>query len=179
LKLSVREIEKRDIEKIADYWLHSTPEHLTGMGVDLAKLPAREEWIKMLNDQLGSSIEEKKSYCIIWEADGNAVGHCNINKIVFGDNAYMHLHIWQNGLRKKGAGQELVKKTLPWFFEKYQLKTLFCEPYALNPAPNKLLEKIGFEFVKEHITIPGYLNFEQPVKLWKLSSDKFNGINQQ
>jgi RimJ/RimL family protein N-acetyltransferase len=63
--------------------------------------------------------------------------------------------------------------TLPLFFERLQLKKLYCEPYALNSAPNKSLEKVGFEFIKEYITIPGSLNFEQPVKRWELSYEKF------
>lgn len=53
------------------------------------------------------------------------------------------------------------------------MKKLYCELYALNPAPNKTLEKVGFTFIKEHITVPGLLNFEQPVKLWELSYDYF------
>lgn len=63
--------------------------------------------------------------------------------------------------------------TLPYFFNKLQLKRLYCEPYALNPAPNKTLEKVGFTFVKEHLTIPGSLNFEQPAKLWELTYNDF------
>lgn len=38
-----------------------------------------------------------------------------------------------------------------------------------NPAPNKTLKKAGFELVKEYVTTPGPINFEQPVKLWCLS----------
>ena len=57
------------------------------------------------------------------------------------------------------------------------LKILYCEPYSLNPAPNHTLKKIGFEFVKENITIPGFLNFEQKVNLWKLTCEKFKTLN--
>ena len=89
----------------------------------------------------------------------------------------MHLHMWNSGLRKKGHGTTFIKMTLPWYFEKYHLQSLYCEPYALNPAPNKTMEKAGFEFVKEYVTIPGRFNFEQPVKLWKMSYDRFKQIN--
>jgi RimJ/RimL family protein N-acetyltransferase len=110
----------------------------------------------------GQSIEEKKSYCIIWLVDDTPVGHSNINKIVFGEEAFMHLHIWDNTIRKKGFGTEMVKRTLPYFFNNYKLRNLYCEPYALNAAPNKTLEKVGFEFVKQYTTTPGWINFEQP-----------------
>jgi RimJ/RimL family protein N-acetyltransferase len=60
----------------------------------------------------------------------------------------MHLHLWYPDKRIKGMGVQLVKKSLPYFFNNLHLKTLYCEPYALNPAPNKTLPKVGFEFVK-------------------------------
>jgi RimJ/RimL family protein N-acetyltransferase len=174
--LSVREIRQQDIEPITQYWLGSDAAFLEAMGVDIKKIPASNEWREMLMEQLSQSIEEKRSYCIIWEVDGKPVGHSNINKITFGEEAYMHLHIWNTEIRKKGFGSAFIKLTLPWFFEKFRLKKLYCEPYALNPAPNKTLEKTGFEFVKEYITTPGSLNFEQPVNRWVLSFDHFKKL---
>ncbi len=171
--LSVREIQASDIDAIIRYWLESDGAFLQGMGVDLKKMPGRSEWETMLSQQLSQSYEEKKSYCMIWQVDNEPVGHSNVNKIVFGEEAYMHLHLWAAAVRRKGIGTELVKMTLPWFFEKMQLKKLYCEPYSLNHAPNKTLEKVGFEFVKTYTTIPGWLNFEQPVNLWELSYERY------
>lgn len=171
--LTVRELESKDIDAIIEYWLGADPDFLLGMGVDLSKMPSRELWESSLNEQLSQAIPDKKSYCIIWQLDGKAVGHSNINKIQFGEEAFMHLHLWRSDIRQKGMGAALVKMTLPYFFENYSLKTLYCEPYALNPAPNKTLEKLGFRFVKEYVTTPGWLNFEQPVNLWELTRDRF------
>jgi len=88
----------------------------------------------------------------------------------------MHLHLWHSTQRQKGLGAELVKLTLPYYFNKLKLKKLYSEPYALNPAPNKTFEKLGFELMKEYITIPGYLNFQQPVKQWLLTRERFNEL---
>ena len=85
----------------------------------------------------------------------------------------MHLHMWNSDLRKKGIGTELVKMSLPYFFENLQLKKIYCEPYALNAAPNIVLGKAGFTFMKKYLTIPGFLNFEQPVKCWELTYDQY------
>ncbi len=104
------------------------------------------------------------------------VGHSNVNKIIFGEEAYMHLHLWKADKRQKGIGTALVKMTLPYFFDNLQLKTLYCDPYALNPAPSKTVEKVGFTFIKEHRSIPGYLNFEQQTKLWALSYDNYKKL---
>lgn len=176
MKLSAREIIQSDIELIADYWLKSSDGHLISMGVDLNKMPSRDAFITMLESQLSLPYEEKLSYCTIWTVDGIPCGHCNVNKIIFGKHAYMHLHLWQPESRKLGLGSSLVKLSLPFFFSSLKLETVFCEPYALNPAPNNTLKKLGFEFVKEHITIPGTLNFEQSVSLWRLDKTKFEDL---
>lgn len=175
--LSVREIQQSDIEPLSDYWFNSSPEFLIAMGVDLSKMPAREVWKEMLNEQLGRSYEEKKLYCIIWLLDDEPVGHSNVNRILFGEEAYMHLHIWKPANRTKGMGLQFVKMTLPFFFQNMKLKKICCEPYAVNPAPNKTMQKLGFDFIKEYITVPGFINFEQPVKHWELTLEKFRQLH--
>lgn len=169
-QLSVREIKESDIDLIINYWLTSNDQYLLGMGVDLNKMPSREEWQQMLAAQIQLPYSQKQSYCSIWELNGNPVGHCNVNKIVFGEEAYMHLHIWYAAERKMGLGVQCIQKSLALFFKNLQLKKIYCEPYALNEAPNKTLARAGFHFVKEYVTIPGSLNFEQPVKLWEIDA---------
>jgi RimJ/RimL family protein N-acetyltransferase len=163
---SVREINSDDIEAITDYWLAADADYLRGMGADKAKLPSREQWRQMLATQISQDYPEKQAYAIIWELNGEAVGHCNVNKIEFGESAYMHLHIWQPEHRKGGHGQAFLEMTIPFFFKNMQLKRLYCEPYALNPAPNRILPKLGFTLVKSYVTTPGFINFEQEVNLW-------------
>lgn len=175
--LSVREITSGDIPLLADYWTKSDPDFMVSMGVDLSKIPPRDELIEMLSQQLSQDYRDKKSYAVIWLVDGKPSGHSNINKIVFGNEAYMHLHLWKNANRKKGLGTELVRLTLPYFFDHFSLKTLFCEPYALNPAPHHTLKKAGFDFIKQYRTVPGSLNFEQEVSRWEMSAEKFTRLN--
>lgn len=172
-QLSVRELEATDITLLINYWLSSPPAFMQGMGVDLAKIPTEPEWRSILTEQIHQSYGEKKSYCLIWLVDGTPVGHSNVNKIIFGQEAYMHLHLWYNEVRQKGLGSRFVKMTLPYFFKNLDLQKIYCEPYALNPAPHRTLEKIGFDFVKEYTTTPGWLNFEQPVKLWQITKEQF------
>jgi RimJ/RimL family protein N-acetyltransferase len=169
----VREITIPDIELIINYWTNASDEFLTAMGVDLLKMPGKEFWNQMLTEQLTLPYKEKKSYCIIWMLNGKPTGHSNVNKIIFGEEAYMHLHIWDQSIRQKGLGQNFINMTLPYFFEKLELKKIYCEPYALNPAPNKALKKAGFEFVKKYLTTPGFLNFEQVVNQWVMTFEKF------
>jgi RimJ/RimL family protein N-acetyltransferase len=174
--LSVREMNENDIPLIVSYWLDADPLHLQGMGVDLEKLPPRQNLMQILEQQLQLPLDEKRSYCIIWEYEGSPVGHCNTNPTAYGEAAYMHLHIWDTDKRKKGMGFSFLKKTIPLFFERLKLLNLYSEPFALNPAPNHALKKYGFELEKEYTTIPGSLNFEQPVKRWVLTKEKFDRL---
>lgn len=167
---SVREIQESDIPHLINYWLTATDEYLLSLGADPAKMPSREEWIAMLTEQIKTGYADKKAYAIIWLLDGRPVGHSNVNKIIFGQEAYMHLHLWDPSLRKTGYGLQFVKMGIPYFFKNLQLKKLYCEPYALNPAPNKTLPKAGFRFVRSYITVPGYLNFKQEVNLWEMDA---------
>ena len=174
--LSVREMQATDIDNLVQYWLGSDHDYLEGMGVDVKKLFTKEQISKMLHTQMQLPYEQKNAYCIIWEMDGKAIGHCNTNPSQFGKEANMHLHLWEAGNRRKGVGLSLLKMTIPYFFKNLQLKQLICEPYALNPAPHKVLEKMGFDLEKEYVTIPGFINFEQPVKRWVLSYDRYKKI---
>ncbi len=177
-KLSVREITEADFEPLANYWQNADALYLKSMGADKSKLPQRDKFIQMLLEQVKAPYTEKKSYCLIWCVNGLAVGHSNVNRIEYGSHAFMHLHVWNGNNRKGGFGREFVKLSVPYFFSNLKLNKIFCEPYALNPAPNKVLEKAGFNFIKMHVTTPGLINFEQEVNLWELSIEKYLALLQ-
>lgn len=174
--LTVREMTTEDIQHVVNYWDTASEEYMKGMGADINLLPPPAEFTKALHSQLATIKKERKGYVIIWLLDGQAVGHSHINKIKFGEEAFMHLHLWPAQKRKKGLGSTFVKHSIPFYFENFELENLYCEPYALNPAPHAVLKKLGFEFVKEYITKPGYINFEQPVKRWRLSKEAFGNL---
>ncbi len=171
--LSIRPLEHSDIPLFLKYWFESDESFLAGMGLDVAKLPGREQFSAMLDTLLRTPVEQRISYAVVWLKDGEPIGHSNTNPTTYGEEAKMHLHIWNAAERKKGMGTELVKLSVAHYFDVLQLKTLWCEPYALNPAPNKTLEKAGFELIKEYVTVPGVFNFEQPVKQWRMTKERF------
>lgn len=164
--VNVRELEQKDISLLADYWFTADAAYLKSMGVDVSKLPTRQQFEAMIDAQAALPYPEKRAYALIWELNGEAIGHCNLNPVYYGDHGFMHLHIWKPAVRQMGLGEQLVKMSLPWFFNKMDINKLLVEPYALNTAPNRVLKKTGFKFVKEYITTPGAITFEQPVKQW-------------
>jgi len=171
--LSVREIRETDFESIVDYFLKADKDFLSGMGVDTCKLPKRKEWLKLLSDEYHQSTKNKKTFYVIWILSNEPVGHSNINKIIYGQEAYMHLHMWDTGKRQRGMGGEFLKMSLPYYFDNFKLKKLYCEPYVLNSAPNRRLKKSGFDFIEQYETIPGWLNFHQSVNKWCMGLKKF------
>lgn len=173
MDLKVRALETKDVDLITQYWINSTDEHLVGMGVDLEKLPDEEGFKSMLYTQIKLEDSKKQSLALIWEVDGRSIGHSNVNKIVFGEEAYMHLHIWNKADRKLGLGYDLIKLSIAYFFKALNLNRIYCEPYAFNPSPNRTLEKAGFTFVKQYKTTPGSINFEQEVNRWVMTKEKF------
>lgn len=174
--LQVREMVPDDIGYYVTYWIESSDKHMHSMGVDIAKRPTRKQLESFINDQLRLPIKKRTSYFLIWLVNNNPIGYSNVNQIEFGKKAYMHLHLWHTENRQKGIGTEFVKKSLPFFFGNLKLQQLFCEPYSLNIAPNKTVEKVGFEFVKQHLTIPGASNFEQLVNQWMLTKKKYEEL---
>ncbi len=176
--LSVRAMRDDDIPLIVDYFLTAEPDFLQIMGVDQAKLPPRAEWLDMLYRNHEQSIEKKSFYYILWQMNDDPIGHSNINKIVWGQEAYMHLHLWRRDIRQHGMGEQFVRMTLPYYFDTFKLEVLYCEPSALNPAPNRTLEKIGFEFVKSYETIPGWINSLQTVNRWCLTKERFMALHE-
>lgn len=178
ISLEVREMITEDIKHFVAYWVESSDGFLEGMGVDVSKRPTREQLEKLVADQLGISMKSRKTYFLTWLVNNKPIGCSNVNQIEFGKQAFIHLHVWLKNYRKKGFGSELLKKSLPYIFENLKLQELYCEPYSLNIGPNKTVEKIGFEFVKKYITIPGASNFEQEVNQWRLTRKKYEEITQ-
>lgn len=176
MKISVRECIASDIEKILDYFFNADVNFLKSMGADKNKLPNREKWIQSLESELTKPYKDKDYYYIIWLVDNTPIGHSNINHISFGETAKMHLHVWKGEKRKSGLGLQFLKMTLPFYFEKFELKTLICEPYAENIAPNKTLKKLGFNFIKTYETIPGMINFRQNVNRYEFTKKQLSNI---
>ena len=169
--LSIREMNSDDLEIFINYWLNATPEFLTKMGVDVSKRPNREQLYELVTSQFKVPVESKKNYFLTWLINNEPVGCSNINQIELGKQAFIHLHLWETENRQKGLGFEFIKMSIPYYFDSFNLQYLFCEPYALNLAPNRTVEKLGFQLMKTYTTTPGASNFEQLVNQWRISKN--------
>jgi RimJ/RimL family protein N-acetyltransferase len=154
---------------IIDYFHHASPEFLASLGVDPARLPPRERWRAHYEQEFGLPVEKRRSLLVLWELAQSPIGFSSADKIVIGSQAFMHLHIFEPHRRQHGHGVSLVRQSARIYFETLGIQQLFCEPYALNAAPNRTLQKAGFKYVMTHETVPGPLNFHQPVNRWVLA----------
>ena len=166
MELKVRAMEPAEISLVITYFHRADRQLLLEMGVYAPNLPAPDVWLTRLQADFVKPLRERDFYYTVWELDGQLIGHCNVSDLEFGQQAKMHLHMWNNSRRRKGMGTLLVKRSLAQFFEKLALKELYCEPYALNPAPNRTLARVGFKYLYTHETVPGPLNFHQRVTRW-------------
>jgi len=160
-----------DYEGVLDYFLGADEHFLRGMGVDPKRLPQRAAWLERLLPDLERPDEQKQTFYLGWDCDGCRVGHCNVNPLVYGDHAYVHLHLWDPQARKAGLGTELLRRSVEVFLRRFALRRLYCEPYAENPAPNRVVAKAGFRFVKRYRTTPGLINSEQEVNRYVMEHD--------
>jgi [ribosomal protein S5]-alanine N-acetyltransferase len=68
-----------------------------------------------------------------------------------------------------------VRKSASFYFERFDLKKLVCEPFAENPAANRVLEKLGFKFVRRYKTTPTEIAYEQEVNRYELKNSNSRG----
>ncbi len=164
--LMVRAMTVSEIDLIIDYFHESTTEHLEMLGVDPTRLPSPKAWRQRYEHEFSLPLRERTSMLIIWQLDDQPIGFSSSDKIVYGERANMHLHVVAPDQRNRGLGAECVRRTVDIYFESLELKCLFCEPNAFNVAPNRTLQKVGFKYLKTHMTVPGSLNYHQAVTRW-------------
>lgn len=153
---------------VIDYFHHSTPEHLEMLGVDPTRLPTPDAWRERFQDEFSLPLDKRLGFFVIWLLDYQAVAFSSCNKIVFGERANMHLHVAEPQRRHQGTGTECVRRSVEIYFQKLRLKSFFCEPNAFNVGPHRTLQKVGFKYLKTHMTVPGPLNYYQAVTRWVL-----------
>ncbi len=154
---------RAEYERMVDYFVNGTDAFLLGMGVDRARLPARDAWVEAAARDHDRPLHEKERAYLAWVLDGEAIGHSSINQIVVGEHAFIHLHLWTPQRRRAGLGTTFFRMCAERFARDFGFARLYCEPYAENPAPNRVVPKAGFRFLERRRCVPGPINFEQDV----------------
>ena len=159
---------------VIKYWHSLSNSELLKFGADKTKFPKSNDWQQKLKDEIDKNAKQKQSYYLLWLLDEIPVGHSNIDKIKFGESAFIHLHLWKSNFRQKNLGFQFLQKTIPLFFKNFELEKLYCEPNSDNIAPNRVLEKLGFEFIKQSEKTPNWITFHQKVNEYMLNRNEVN-----
>jgi RimJ/RimL family protein N-acetyltransferase len=166
MTITVRPMTLQETARTIDYFHSATTEHLEMLGVDPTRLPAALHWQQLHEQLFAQPVEQRSRFMVSWLESDQFIGFSTTDKIRCGHEANMHLHIVEPSLRNSGIGTRCVELSVELYFQTLELKQLFCEPNAFNVAPNRTLQRAGFKYVKTHMTVPGPLNFHQPVNRW-------------
>jgi len=175
LSLLIKEMALAEVGVVIDYFHGATPEHLETMGVDPTRLPGRGDWRARYVAEYRKPIPERSTLLVIWKLHDSPVGFSTSEKIAYGEQAHMHLHIVDPQLRGSGIGSAALPETIALYLRELKLKRLFCEPNAFNVAPNRTLQRVGFRYVKTYTTVPGPLNYHQAVNRWVFEDRQLRG----
>jgi len=167
-RITVREMTLAEHMLVADYWGNTSDSYLLALGVDKAKMPSREAWAETLTDQFYTSLTQRHMFYLGWEYDGGLVGHSNLSPFAYGKTGMIHMHIWDDGNRGQGIAKSCLAQSISMFFKILNLEMIICDPYAHNPAPNRILQGLGFRSVKRYWTTPGPINLKQEVNRYEI-----------
>jgi RimJ/RimL family protein N-acetyltransferase len=167
-RLTVREMRLDEVDLRIDYFHDASDEYLRALGVDRALLPARQAWRARYEEDYARPIRQRLSYLLAWELAGDMVGFSSTDRIEYGEQAFMHLHIVREPQRRSGFGAEFVKQSAATYFRVLELQRLYCEPNAFNVAPNRTLQRAGFTYLFSHEAAPSSINFMQATTRWVL-----------
>jgi len=168
MRLTVREMTLSEADIRIDYFHDASDEYPRVLGVDRALLPTREAWRTFYEEDSARPIRDRVNYSLVWQQSGQVVGFSSTDRIDFGHEAFMHLHVVEAALRSSGLGTHFVRLSAQAYFESLEPQRLFCEPNAFNVAPNRTLQRAGFRYLFTHEAQPSSINFLQSTTRWVL-----------
>jgi RimJ/RimL family protein N-acetyltransferase len=168
MELTVRQMTLHEVGIRIDYFHSASKQHLDKLGVDPTKLPSKADWLRHYEMDEAQPLEKRLNGQLLWLGDGRPIGFSTVDRIEFGVQANMHLHILDARNRKSGFGTECVRLSAAQYFDLLKLKRIYCQPNAFNIAPNRTLQRAGFRYVETVMDTPSPMNFHQPVTRWVL-----------
>lgn len=142
--LSIRDIVPEDAHHLNRYWANNTQEDLMRLG-EIGR-PDPQKNIEFIEQfcRTRTPPERSEEGILIWMMGEVPIGYSTLKEIRYGNDAQIHLHMWDRSQRGKGIGAVLHCLSALRFIKDFHLKSLYCQPKFDNPMPNGMLRKIGF-----------------------------------
>lgn len=167
-ELSIRIMQPHECGIVTEYFQNLSEQDLERLSIQPARLMEKIELEKIFESEHNRAIEDMSFLHILWLLDKKIIGFSAAEKISYGKEANIHLHIVTRQLRNKGLGLKFVKMTVEFLFEHLELEFLYCEPSANNPPPNKTLKRAGFRHLNTYSTVPSPINYQHSVNRWQI-----------
>jgi ribosomal-protein-alanine N-acetyltransferase len=169
--LRVRDVSPADIPLLNTYWTNQTLSDVERLSLDPDRIPSRLLDASVIDAHIRRPFVERVHDLLIWELNASAVGMSSIRNLRYGDYGEIHLHMIVPEQRRSGYGQRFFAISLREFFRRFELRMIACEPSSRNPAPNRLLQRLGFAVARTYRTVPSDINVEHEVNRYEITRD--------
>lgn len=102
-----------------------------------------------------NSATDRKLFAIM--VDGRIVGECKLKNIDFQKRVCsMGIHLQNDSVKEKGYGTQAERLVLQYAFEELGMVAVDADAALKNTRSQHVLEKVGFEYVREDDTFKYY-----------------------
>lgn len=177
LPLSVRDVELNDIPTIIRYWATLSESDIKRMYIDKAKLLTSEVLRERLTKVISNPQKDPEQVTVVWKVAEKTVGLVNSKFDGADGEPRVHLHMMDARFRGRGLGEWFFVNSVLKCMERFGVETIYCEPAATNPHPNRLLEKLKFPLERSYTGIASPICIEQPINRYRLEKEHILLLN--
>jgi len=174
--LRVRDVSPEDIPVVNAYWKNQTPADVERLSLDPSKITTRLLQPSALDELVKLPYPQRTNDLLIWELNERAVGMSSLRNIRYEEYGEIHLHMIEPQFRWSGYGHRFFVLSLQEYVRRFSLKIIVCEPSSENPAPNRLLQKLGFTIARTYRATPSDINHEHQVNRYEIKPELMTGL---
>jgi RimJ/RimL family protein N-acetyltransferase len=149
----IRDLEERDVDRLAAYWHENSPALLQSLGVDLSKLKRPEDTRQRFLSSIHKTGAARERVCFVVESRNSLIAYTNLN-IRSMEEAYGHFHVLQPSLWARAVSYVLFPTAVQIFFEVLPLRRVMFQTSPENRNINRMLRNFGLEPLRVHLDAP-------------------------
>ena len=136
----LKDLSLVDLPAVVEYWILSSDEYLSFMGVDRERLGSADEIHKRFSNAIRAGDTTQPSIAFGITLDERLVGYTMLNHCSDETN-YSHWHIMDRALRAKGLSTALYPFRIKAYFDVLPISRLVHQTRTRNRGVNRMLDK--------------------------------------
>lgn len=140
----LRAPKSSDAIHIAEYWFGADSAHLLAF-TDVSMFGSKDEMLARMEKTFASISSEGPWSTLVLDVDGQPSGNTLINNLIPEEEALVHVHIWNPGLRRTGIASQTARDVFDYFLDAFKLKRLILQVQTENLPVLRLLESLGLK----------------------------------